>query len=89
MGDSMVRVSAVELQRKMGHVQDLALLEPVTITNNGRDRIVMMSASEYHRLKRRDRKVMALAHFTEADIAALERVQPSPAAIGLNHELGD
>ena len=40
----MVRISSGELQRRIGYVQDLALVEPVTITNNGRDQLVMMSA---------------------------------------------
>ena len=83
----MVRVSSGELQRKIGHIQDLALVEPVTITNNGRDRLVMMSVEEYHRLKRRDREVMGLEDFTEADIEALRRVQPSVAASAFDHEV--
>jgi PHD/YefM family antitoxin component YafN of YafNO toxin-antitoxin module len=85
----MVRVSSGDLQRKTGYVQDLALVEPVTITNNGRDRLVMMSAEEYRRLKRRDRRVMGLEDFTEADLEALRRVQPSAAAAGFNHEMND
>ncbi|HEY2662268.1 MAG TPA: type II toxin-antitoxin system prevent-host-death family antitoxin [Caulobacteraceae bacterium] len=36
---------------------DRALVEPLTITKNGRDRLVVLSASEYDRLKRRDRRV--------------------------------
>jgi PHD/YefM family antitoxin component YafN of YafNO toxin-antitoxin module len=85
----MVRVSSGDLQRKTGYVQDLALVEPVTITNNGRDRLVMMSAEEYRRLKRRDRRVMGLEDFTEADLEALRRVQPSAEAAGFNHEMTD
>jgi len=85
----MVRISSVELQRKIGYVQDLALVEPVTITNNGRDRLVMMSAEEYHRLKRRDRRVMTLDDFTDEDIAALEKVRAPAEAAAFNHEVTD
>lgn len=73
----MVRVSAGECQRQWGRVQDLAIAEPVTITSNGRDRMVLLSAEEYQRLKRRDRRVMAVDDFTADDIAALEQARAS------------
>jgi prevent-host-death family protein len=71
----MATVSAAEFQRNIGRYQDLALTEPVTVTRNGRERTVMISTEEYRRLKRRDRQVLSLDDFTEADIAALEQVR--------------
>jgi hypothetical protein len=47
----------------------------------------MMSVEEYHRLKRRDREVMGLEDFTEADIEALRRVQPSASMSAFDHEV--
>jgi PHD/YefM family antitoxin component YafN of YafNO toxin-antitoxin module len=82
----MVRVSAGELQRQWGRIQDMALAEPVTVTCKGRDRMVLLSTEEYNRLKRRDREVMTLADFTDADIAALKKVKPSTAASAFDHE---
>lgn len=35
-----------------------ALSEAVTITRNGRDRLVLVSAEEYRRLRRRDRQAI-------------------------------
>jgi hypothetical protein len=35
----------------------------------------MISVEEYHRLKRRDREVLGLEDFTDADIAALEETR--------------
>ncbi|MEQ1521331.1 MAG: type II toxin-antitoxin system Phd/YefM family antitoxin [Aestuariivirga sp.] len=83
----MVRVSAGELQRQWGRIQDIALAEPVTVTCNGRDRMVLLSTEEYNRLKRRDREVMSLADFTDADIAAIKTVKPSAAATAFDHEM--
>ena len=83
----MVRISAGELQRQWGRIQDMALAEPVTVTCRGRDRMVLLSAEEYNRLKRRDRQVMNLADFTEADIAAIKNVKPSAAATAFDHEV--
>lgn len=72
----MVQISSAEFQKNIGRYQDEALTQPVTITKNGRERTVLISAAEYHRLKRRDRRVMALADFTAEDIAAIERAEP-------------
>jgi PHD/YefM family antitoxin component YafN of YafNO toxin-antitoxin module len=83
----MVRISSGELQRKIGHVQDLALVEPVTITNNGRDRLVMMAIEEYRRLKRRDRQVMTLDDFTSADLVAIRNAEPPAEAAAFDHEV--
>jgi len=83
----MIRVSSGELQRKIGHIQDMALTDPVTITNNGRDRLVMMSVEEYRRLKRRDRQVMGLEDFTQADVEAIRKAEPPAEAAGFDHEV--
>jgi len=72
---TMMRVSAAEFQRNIGRYQDLALTQPVAVTRNGRERTVMISVEEYARLKRRDRRVLELDGFTDADIAALEAVR--------------
>jgi prevent-host-death family protein len=44
-------ISSVEFQRNLGLYQDKALAEPVTITKNGRKRLVLLSVNEYERLK--------------------------------------
>ena len=46
-------VSAAEFQRHFGRYQDEALLHPVAITRNGRERLVVISTEEYRRLRRR------------------------------------
>ena len=55
----MIRVSSTEFGKGIGRYQNLALSQPVVVTRNGRDRTVVISADEYHRLKRRDRQVFA------------------------------
>lgn len=85
----METVSSGEFQRRIGHYQDRALVEPVTITSNGRERLVMMSVEEYRRLKRRDRQVMSLEDFTGDDIAALEKVRAPAEAAAFNDEVSE
>ncbi len=48
----MLHVPASELQKQLGYYQDKALLEPVFVTRNGRERTVLISTEEYYRLKR-------------------------------------
>jgi PHD/YefM family antitoxin component YafN of YafNO toxin-antitoxin module len=83
----MIRVSSGELQRNIGHIQDIALVEPVTITNKGRDRLVMMSVDEYLRLKRRDREVLRLEDFTEADLTAIRAAEPPAESAAFDPEV--
>ncbi len=52
-----IRVTATEFQSAVGLFSDKALREPVTITKQGRDHLVLLSAEEFMRMKRRDRKV--------------------------------
>lgn len=66
-----MKISSVEFQKNFGRYQDAALTEPVTVMRNGRDRVVMISVEEYRRLKRRDRQVLSIDDFTDADIAAI------------------
>jgi prevent-host-death family protein len=47
-----VRVTASEFHRAFGALSDRALKEPISITKQGRDHLVLMSAEEYKRLKR-------------------------------------
>jgi len=83
----MLKVSAAEFQRNIGRYQDLALTQAVAVTRNGRERTVLISVDEYQRLKRRDRQVMGLGDFSEADIAALEAVRAPDDSRAFDDEL--
>ena len=82
-----LRVSVAEFQRDLVRYQDVALSQPVAVTEGGRERTVLISVEEYERLKRRDREVLGLDDFTDADIAALEASRPARAAAVFDHEL--
>lgn len=84
----MVKVSSAEFQKHFGRYQDVALTEPVVVTRNGRERTVVLSSQEYHRLKRRDRQVLAVTDFTQDDIDAIERAAAPGEAADFDHEAG-
>ena len=63
-------VSASEFQRNFGHFKEVAQREPVTVTSNGRESVVLVSATEfaeYTRLKR--------AHYAYAGEVTNEFIQ--------------
>jgi prevent-host-death family protein len=59
------RVTASEFQQAFGALSDQARHEPVVITKHGRDSLVVMSAEEWERLRRRDRRVGLTAELPE------------------------
>ena len=85
--NDMIRISSFELGREPGRYEDAAQSRPVMVTRDGRDRMVLISAEEYRRLKRRDREVLDIGDFTEADAAAVRRAAPSLESAAFNHEL--
>ncbi len=84
-----MRVSSAEFLENYGTLTDKALSEPVTITRNGRDRLVVLSIEEYERLKRRDRRVYAIEEMSPEQVAALERAEVPPEYAHLDAELKD
>jgi len=83
----MITVSSAEFQRNFGHYQDAALIEPVTVTRNGRERLVVLSVDEYRRLKKRDRQVLGLEDFSDADAQAIRAASPPPEAAAFDDEM--
>ena len=81
-----MRVTSAEFQKGFGRYRDAALRQPVTITNHGRESLVLMAAEEYRRLKRRERRVMGLEDFSDADLEAIEASQPPPEATAFDDE---
>jgi prevent-host-death family protein len=83
----IMKVTSAEFQKNYGTVADRALTEAVTITRNGRDRLVLLSAEEYSRLKRRDRRVVRVGELTLEEIAQIRASEMDPAHAHLDAEL--
>jgi prevent-host-death family protein len=69
------RVSASEFQQAFGALSDKARSEPVVITKHGRDSLVVMSADEWERLKRRDRRVGQTQDLSDEWVDALQKAK--------------
>jgi len=84
-----MRVTTADFIKNYGSLADTALSEPVTITKNGRDRLVVLSAAEYDRLKRRDRKVIKAGELTAEEMAHIAQAEVPAEYAHLDEELKD
>ena len=76
-----------QLEQHLGDALDQALSGPVIVTKHGRPKNVVLSFDEYQRLAARDRRVVRLEDWTDAEIAALEASEMEPGFEHLNAEL--
>jgi prevent-host-death family protein len=83
----MIRMTGADLQRGLGALAERARHEPVTITRNGRDDLVVLSAEEYARLKRRDRQVGLTEELPEEWIEAVRNAKVPDEFAALDAEL--
>jgi prevent-host-death family protein len=83
----VVRISTSDFIKNFGALADRALSEPVRITKHGRDRLVMLSATEYDRLKRRDRRVVRLEDLTDEELELIAQAEVSAEYAYLDAEL--
>ncbi len=70
-----MRITTADFLKNFGALADQALSEPVRITKHGRDRLVMVSAAEYDRLKRRDRRVVRLEDLTDEELELIAQAE--------------
>jgi prevent-host-death family protein len=70
-----MKVTTADFIKHYGRLADRALSEPVTITKNGHDRLVVISAGEYERLMRRDRRVVRAEELTPEELALIAEAE--------------
>jgi len=84
-----MRVTTADFIKHYGRLADRALSEPLTITKNGHDRLVVLSAEEYERLRRRDRRVVRVGELTDEEIALIAKAEVPAEYAHLDEELRD
>ncbi len=82
-----MRVTTADFIKHYGRLADRALTEPLTITKNGHDRLVVLSVEEYERLKRRDRTVVIAGELTDADRSLIAAATVPQTQAHLDEEL--
>ena len=84
-----MKVTTADFIKNYGTLADKALTEPVTITKDGRDHLVMLSADEYERLRRRDRRAVRLEDFSQEEMALIASAEVPAGQAHLDAELKD
>jgi len=74
-GQLLMRVTGAELIEQWSALADRALHEPLTVTKDGRDRLVVISVDEYARLKGRDRRAMLAEELTDEEAALIAQAE--------------
>jgi prevent-host-death family protein len=83
----MQTTTSGEFHRKIGHYQDRALVEPIMVTRNGRQRVVLISADEYDRLKKLDRQALYVSELSDEELAAIAAAEVPAEYAHLDEEL--
>jgi prevent-host-death family protein len=83
----MITVTAAEFQRYFGRYPDEGLTQPLVITRNGRERLVIISVDEYRRLRRSDRQVLRAGDVSDAELTALEETRAPESSKAFDDEL--
>lgn len=68
-----MRVSSAEFLKQYAALSNKALSEPVTITRNGRDRLVLMSVAEFERIQPYVTRSRLVEELTDEEIAMVAR----------------
>lgn len=70
-----MRMTIGELKRRFGEIEGIATKEPIIVVSDGRESVVILSAEEYGRLKRRDRQVLRAGELSEAEIEYISNAE--------------
>lgn len=74
----MAIVTSAEVQKNFGRYREQAIAEPVVVTQYGKPSVVIISASEYERLKELDRRVMRLDDMSDEEIEEMLNAKIPP-----------
>lgn len=83
----MRTLTTVELQRELADGEALAATEPVAITRQGREELVLLSMEEYRRLKRSDCEALLVEELSDEDLEAIGKAEVPAEYAYLNAEL--
>ena len=84
---AQLKVTSAEFQKAYGRYREAALQAPVTITNHGRDSLVLMAADEYRRLKSSYREAFAVSELSPAELKAIGEAEIPAEATAFDHEM--
>ena len=83
----MFKVTATEFQRNFGQYEDKALVEPVSITSHGREKVVLLSKETFDKMSARAPKALLVSELSDEDLRIIEQAHVPEKYAGLDDEL--
>jgi prevent-host-death family protein len=77
-GSTMSHVSSADVQKNFGEYRTMAEKEPVYVSHYNKPSVVIVSADEYARLKRRDKRVMATEDLPDWVVDEIAKTEMDP-----------
>jgi PHD/YefM family antitoxin component YafN of YafNO toxin-antitoxin module len=84
--EPMATATAADVQRDFPAWQERAMREPVAVVCDGEPQVVLVAATEYQRLRRRDRLAMLIEELDEPTLTALAATEPPHEAAAYDDE---
>lgn len=84
-----MRMTTGELKRRLEEIEGIATKEPIFVVSGGRESLVILSAEEYGRLRRRDRRVLRAGELSEAEIDYISNAELPEESRHLDAELNE
>ncbi len=83
----MIKVTATEFQRNFGRYEDTALVEPVSITRHGREKVVLISKETFDKLSARTPKAILVSELSDEDLHNIKQAKVPEEYAELDNEL--
>lgn len=80
-------ISSAEFLKSYVSIVQIALREPVAITNHGREHLVLLSAAEYRGLKQYDRVAQYPWELSDTTLSAIAVAEPPPETADFDREV--
>ncbi len=82
----MKEVSSADVQKNFGEYREAAVAEPVLVLHYNKPSVVILSADEYARLVKRDRRAMAIEDLPEWLVERIATSEMDPRHAALDEE---
>lgn len=83
----MISITATDFQRNFGHYEDRALVEPVSISRHGREKVVLISKETFDQLKCRAPRALLVSELSDEELRNIEQAQVPEEYANLDEEL--
>lgn len=86
---AMQTITTKELAQNFTQYQQSAQLEPVAVHGDDGELLILVSADEYRRLKRREQEALRVEELSDSDLCAIAQARVPVEYAALDAELGD